>query len=88
MAAAMAAIQSKNIRIPTHKSTHFIDFHSKEDPYKDLTSNFPPEQDRILDIKLEKLMLDGCLPLVIHAVSSSPPFSFTVDFKTILIYLF
>ncbi len=56
----MAAIQSKKIHMPTHISSRLVDFHSKEDPYKDLTSNFPQEQDRILDTKLAKLMLDGC----------------------------
>ena len=79
----MAAIQSKHIRMTTHNSSHLVEFHNKEDPYKDLTSNFPQEQDRILDTKLEKLMLDGCLPwlCVIHSISQPRSFLLKIWFK-------
>ncbi len=63
MAAAMAAIQSKNIRMTTHSTMHTVEFLGKDDPYKDLTASFPPEHERILDAKLEKLMLDGCFDI-------------------------
>ena len=53
MAALMAVLRANKHRSPT---TQIIEI--EDDPYS-FTSQFPPEQDRILDVVLGKLMLDG-----------------------------
>jgi hypothetical protein len=53
MAALLAVIR----RNKSHE-TAMHSFDKNEDQYG-LISKFPPEQDRILDLEIEKLMLDG-----------------------------
>ncbi len=53
MAALLAVIRQNK-----HQETALLNLGSEDDPYS-LISKFPPEQDRILDIVVEKLMLDG-----------------------------
>jgi hypothetical protein len=53
MAALLAVLRANKYRSPVNQ---ILDI--EEDQYS-FTSHFPPEQDRILDVVLGKLMLDG-----------------------------
>ncbi len=53
MAAVLAVIRQNK-----RHETAMHNFEKQDDPYG-LISKFPPEQDRILDVVVEKLMLDG-----------------------------